>query len=133
MGKLLAHNSALYSPTLRQVPHDQVLALAARGVIFGEQSWRSWCETGARAAVPLFAAREELGARLAEQPKAAKTQDFFKDMKKPAAASSKKKPAAASAKKKPAAASVEVTKFKVAKVQFEKCRRTPFSLKRSYI
>ena len=70
MGKHLAHNSALYSPTLRQVPHDQVLALAVRGVSFGEESWRSWCEAGARAEVPLFAEREELGARLSEQPTA---------------------------------------------------------------
>jgi len=121
LGKLLAHNSALYSPTLRQVPHDQVLALAVRGVSFGEQGWRSWCEAGVRAEVPMFSEREELGARLAEQPKAAKTQDFFKVMKKPAAASSKKKPAAAS---------VEVTKVKVAKVQIKKVRRTAFSLKR---
>ena len=122
LGKLLAHNSALYSPTLRQVPHDQVLALAVRCVSFGEQGWRSWCEAGARAEVPMFLEREELGARLAELPKAGSSKDVFKVMKKPAAASSKKKPSAA--------ASVEVTKVKVAKSQFKKFRRTPFSLKR---
>lgn len=122
LGKLLAHNSALYSPTLRQVSHDQVLALAVRGVSFGEEGWRSWCEAGARAEVPLFSEREELSARLSEQPKAAKTKDVYKVMKKPAAAS---------AMKKPAAASVEVTKVKVAKVQVKKLRRTAFSLKRS--
>ena len=55
-------------------------------------------------------------------PKAANTQDFFKVMQKPAAASSKKKPAAAS---------VEVTKVKVAKVQLKKFRRTAFCLKRT--
>jgi len=121
LGKLLAHNSALYSPTLRQVPHDQVLALAVRGVSFGEEGWRSWCEAGARAEVPLFSEREELSARLSEQPKAPKTKDFYKVMKKPAAASALKRPAA----------HVEVTKVKVAKVQVKKLRRTAFSLKRS--
>ena len=124
MGKLLAHNSALYSPTLRQVPHDQVLALAVRGVTFGEQSWRSWCEAGARAQVPLFAAREELGALLAEQGHAGKTHDFF---------AAKKKPAGASSQKKPAAACVEITKVKVAKVQLKKFRRTAVSLKRTAV
>ena len=96
--------------------------MAVRGVSFGEEGWRSWCEAGARAEVPLFSEREELSARLSEQPKAAKTKDVYKVMKKPAAAS---------AMKKPAAASVEVTKVKVAKVQVKKLRRTAFSLKRS--
>ena len=72
--------------------------------------------------MPLFSAREDLGARLAEQPKAAKTQDFF---------TVKKKPAGASSKKKPAAASVEVATVKVAKVQLKKFRRTAYSLKRT--
>ena len=71
----------------------------------------------------MFLEREELGARLAELPKAGSLKDVFKVMKKPAAASSKKKPSAA--------ASVEVTKVKVAKVQLKKFRRTAFSLKRT--
>ena len=58
--------------------------------------------------MPLFSTREDLGARLAEQPKAAKVQDFF---------TAKKKPDGASSKKKPAAASGEVATVKVAKVQ----------------
>ena len=41
-----------------------------------------------------------------------------------------KKPAAASVFKRPAA-HIEVKKVKVAKVQFKKLRRTPFSLKRN--
>jgi len=41
-GKLLAHNAALYSPTLRQVGHDQVLALALRGIQFAGDEWQSW-------------------------------------------------------------------------------------------
>ena len=105
--------------------------MAVRGVSFGEQSWRSWCEAGARAQVPLFSAREELRALLAEQPKAAKAQDFFAVKKKPAGASSQKKPAGASSQKKPAAVCVEVTKVKVAKVQLKKFRRTAVSLKRT--
>ena len=34
LGKLLAHSAALYQPTLRQVGHDQVVALAVRAVTF---------------------------------------------------------------------------------------------------
>ena len=114
--------------------------MAVRGVSFGEQSWRSWCEAGARAQVPLFAAREELGALLAEQGHAGKTHDFFAVKKKPAGASSQKKPAGASpqkkpagasSQKKPAAACVEITKVKVAKMQLKKFRRTAVSLKRT--
>ena len=41
-GKLLAHNAALYHPTLRQVGHDQVLALAVRAVRFTGEGWQSW-------------------------------------------------------------------------------------------
>ena len=92
-----------------------------------------WCEAGARAQVPLFAAREELGALLAEQGHAGKTHDFFAVKKKPAGASSQKKPAGASSQKKPAAACVEITKVKVAKVQLKKFRRTAVSLKRTAV
>ena len=81
--------------------------------------------------MPLFAAREELGALLAEQGHAGKTHDFFAVKKKPAGASSQKKPAGASSQKKPAAACVEITKVKVAKVQLKKFRRTAVSLKRT--
>ena len=67
MGKLLAHNAALYSPTLRQVSHVQVLALALRGVQFTEEDWQSWWEDGVVADLPLFMDREELSARLVVQ------------------------------------------------------------------
>ena len=120
LGKLLAHNSALYSPTLRQVPHEQVLALAVRGVSFEEEGWRSWCDAGARAEVPLFTQREELSARLSQQPKAPKTKDLYKVMKKPAAGAAFKRPGA----------HVQVQKVNVARAQAKKLRRTPFSLKR---
>ena len=65
LAKMLSHNSALYCPTLRQVPQDQVLALALQGITFDDASWSSWGEHGIKASVPLFEAREELAGRLA--------------------------------------------------------------------
>ena len=39
-GTLLVHSVALYSPTSRQVGHDQVLALALRGIQFTGEAWQ---------------------------------------------------------------------------------------------
>ena len=122
LGKLLAHNAALYSPTSRQVSHDQVLALAVQGVQFTEQAWRSWCEAGIVAEMPLFKDRENLSSRLAAQPKPApKQKSLYKVMKKPAGV--RKKTAAKFSK------NVVVVKAG-ARFQVKKFRRTPFRLKR---
>ena len=66
LGKLLAHNAALYSPTLRQVGQDQVLALAMQGMRWTDDGWRHWCEIETAADLPMFASRKELSARIAE-------------------------------------------------------------------
>lgn len=62
---MLSHNSAMYHPTLRQVPQDQVLALAVQGIKFDDAAWTSWGAQGLTASVPLFEAREDLAGRLA--------------------------------------------------------------------
>ena len=119
IGKLLAHNAAMYSPTLRQVSHDQVLALAVRGVRFGEEDWRTWCEDGLVAEIPLFKEREVLSARLtAAGTSVAKTKTQYAVRKKPAGLVYKKP-----------AASVEAKKVNTVK-SHTKLRRTPFTLKR---
>jgi hypothetical protein len=125
MGKLLAHNAALYTPTLRQVGHDQVLALALRGVIFTDKGWEAWCQGGLTADLPLFSEREELKAGL-------KAQSGQKKVATKTVYVVNKKPAAKGFKKPAAAGCVLVTKAKVKKAVSLR-RRTPFSLKREIL
>ena len=127
MGKLLAHNAALYSPTLRQVGHDQVLALALRAVQFTEPDWLNWCLDGVRADLPLFRAREDLSGRLVEQgiSERQRTKTQYVVLKKPAGTTVvRKKPAGLQVRKKPAGVQVKNLRGKL--------RRTPFTLKRSF-
>jgi hypothetical protein len=42
-GKLMAHNSALYQATLRQLPHATVLGAAACAFTIRDDSWGEWC------------------------------------------------------------------------------------------
>ena len=125
VGKLLAHNAALYNPTLRQVGHDQVLALALRSVQFQTPEWMLWCQDGVRGQMPLFRAREELCDRMAEQGMVTKSNTItqYALMKKPAGdAVVKKKPAGLVVLKRPAG--------KPLISESAKLRRTPFTLKR---
>ena len=122
LGKLLAHNAALYYPTLWQVSHDQVLALALRGVEFKEEEWQLWCQDGVVADLPLFSERQELKARLVAHGSSVKE-------KKTTVYVARKRPAGVY--KKPAAMGVEVQKSAKLKGSSEKHRRTPFQLKRS--
>jgi hypothetical protein len=125
VGKLLAHNAALYHPTLRQVGHDQVLALALRSVQYHKPEWLLWCEAGFRAEIPLFRAREELSHRLAEQGTSTKPKTItqYGLMKKPAGAGVvMKKPAGLVVLKRPAGQQMSS--------ESAKRRRTPFSLHR---
>ena len=122
MGKLLAHNAALYSPTLRQVGHDQVLALALRAVQFTEPDWLNWCLDGVRADLPLFRAREDLSGRLVAQGMSARqtSKTQYLVLKKPAGGTVvRKKPAGLQVLKKPAGVQMR-----------GKLRRTPFTLQR---
>jgi len=43
LGKLIAHNSAMYMPTTRQFPSSCVLARAVCGSIWTNSSWRRFC------------------------------------------------------------------------------------------
>ena len=122
LGKLLAHNAALYYPTLRQVSHDQVLALALRGVEFKEEEWQLWCQDGVVADLPLFSERQELKARLVAHGSSV-------NEKKTTVYVARTRPAGVY--KKPAAMGVEVQKSAKLKGSSEKHRRTPFQLKRS--
>jgi hypothetical protein len=42
--KLIAHTSAMYRPTIRQLPSAQVLARALGCSIWTPESWRVWCD-----------------------------------------------------------------------------------------
>ncbi len=45
MGKLLAHNSAMYRCTARGMAHSVVLARTAMRNLWTPEGWRSWCST----------------------------------------------------------------------------------------
>ena len=66
LAKLLAHNAALYRPTLRQMSHDVVLAAAAAHLRLDATAWEEWNSDvkGARAARPLTWKRKALQARI---------------------------------------------------------------------
>ena len=122
LGKLLAHNAALYSPTVRQVSHDQVLALAVRGVVFLDAEWKAWCEEGIVAELPLFAERQALAAHLAAAAVPSEhTRMVYAVHKRPADSVLCKRPAAST--------SVKSAKVKAGKSH--RLRRTSFQLKRS--
>ena len=64
VGKLLAHNSALYRPTLVQIEHGVVWAASAHTIKFAPEVWETFCATPQRA--PLFQRRAQIG-RLVRQ------------------------------------------------------------------
>ena len=132
-GKLLTHNSGLYSPTLRQVAHDQVMVLSLAGVQWSSEDWNQWqhASDGGRAELPLFRARTELQKRIgAAQGSGTRTSTKFVVRKKPAAITTKKP--ATSLKKKPATGSEMVVMLKDSPLKGKRnmLRRTPFTLKR---
>ena len=64
LAKLLAHNSALYSPTSRQMPSAHVLARRIGQALWTAQSWREWVkeqdlQKTARRFLPLASQREQ--------------------------------------------------------------------------
>lgn len=44
--QLTAHNVAMYSPTIKQVPAGTVLARALSSEVFSEDAWKTWCSAG---------------------------------------------------------------------------------------
>lgn len=42
LAKLLAHNTALYSPTTRQIPSSHVLARRLAGPVWTTKAWKTW-------------------------------------------------------------------------------------------
>ena len=72
MSKLLSHDSAMYSPTLRQWRQDVVLAMGCQGIVFEPNEWAKWCERNKEetrqkilpALLPRAAARKDLSARI---------------------------------------------------------------------
>jgi len=65
LAKLLAHTSALYRPTLRQLRHQDVLARVCASLRCPENSWAAHCGQGCDGARPL--AKAALPLRLARQ------------------------------------------------------------------
>ena len=123
-GKLLAHNAALYAPTLRQVSHDQTLVLALRSVVFAGEPWRMWwdaCE--GVGALPLFGERTDLQRRLAADGKQCSRQTTtYRMTKKRATMRLLRRPAGI--------LRVEAVKRPAQQSKRDKVRRTPFTLKR---
>ena len=92
LGKLLAHNAAMYHPTSRQVRHEQVRDLAVSGCGWSAAEWQAWCAQGCShgaitpALLPKAAKRKELGDKIAAKGKPRATRRTVKYMvKKPAA------------------------------------------------
>ncbi len=75
LGKMLAHNAAMYHPTSRQVRHEQVRDLAVSGCGWNESEWQGWCAQCRRddaiipAPLPKAAQRKELGEKIAAKGK----------------------------------------------------------------
>ncbi len=71
LGKLLAHNAAMYRPTLRQMDQQFVLHVCSRTIRFCEDSWKSYCSRLLRgqsvllqSLLPLTEERKEISARV---------------------------------------------------------------------
>ena len=137
VGKLLAHNAALYQPTLRQVRQSQTLALALQGVCFSEEQWIAWLgESHGQGEMPLFGERCELKKRIAAKSASigapsGRLLTKYVLSKKPAR-DGMRRPAAS---KKPAASNARVVarSFKTKSPPRKLQRRTPFSSLRRHM
>ena len=126
IAKLLAHNAALYRPTLRQLPHADVLLMAVQSITVVGPSWYAWCAEQlrgdlcrARSALPMALTRQELQQRIAAVAKS-------KELRKPVY-SVLRRPAGVT--KKPAS----VTMRKTGPVRKKALKRTPFTLRRKHL
>ena len=57
-GKLLAHQTALFFPTSRQMPEGSLLAQCVGVDVWCEEQWRCWCRIN-KAKLPLHSARRD--------------------------------------------------------------------------
>lgn len=131
LGKVMAHNRAMYHPSLRQLGHDSVLAGAVAGLSFDASAWATWSSSGlsSAASLPLHAARRTLQARLHTfgRPKRQRMETVYSLSAKPTRRLSRKTPAADTGGdgvrivKRPASAAARVIK------------RTPFNLRRKHV
>ena len=126
LAKLVAHNAALYRPTLRQMGQADVLLVALQGITVAGPSWGAWCAEQLRedrrrapAALPMSLARKELQRRIAAVAKP-------KEVRKPVY-SVVRRPAGVL--KKPAA----VISRRTGPVRVKALKRTPFTLKREHL
>ena len=88
LSKLLAHNSALYSPTARQMLSSHVLARRIGCGLWAPEEWVAWAEDGRKKAeLPIEKARQKESQRLkqfrAKRPAAARKRPATKDHRTP--------------------------------------------------
>jgi len=123
LGKMLAHNTALHSPTLRQLTHTLVLSRSASAIEFDQTSWNTYCAelvlvgrcALAEGSLPLRDSRRSTMAAIKQ----------FNICKRPAQqAAVLKRPACY---KKPAVSPTIQLQRKPSQI----IRRTPFTLKRT--
>ena len=121
--KLLSHGAAMYTPTLRQVRQEQVLALALAGVQWTDDAWTAWCGHGKVALLPHHKGRTDLKAKIKAQGKASvgKLKTKYSVMKRP---SHQKKPSAPRRQ-------VVTTKSRVHLARITPRKRTTFTLERT--
>ena len=143
MSKLLAHNAALYRPTLRQMRSVDVLPVAVLGVRLAGPAWQKWCGSQVREAAPRLAAvqpladeRKALKRRIGKfAHRVSKLKVAYYLTKKPASAT--KKPASAFRSSLPVmkrpASKTFVASRKTDQQRHKIAKRTPFTLQRSHL
>jgi hypothetical protein len=94
--KLISHVSAMYRPTIRQMPSAQVLARSLGRPIWTSESWHEWCN---ELAAHHHMTKAELPLRDSRKQEVAKVKQYL--LKRPAA-SLQSKPVANSKKKRTA-------------------------------
>ena len=129
LGKLLAHNAAMYRPTFRQCEHSVVLAASTAGLVLNKESWMQGNAKGLAFSVakPLTWKRKALQARIrAANFKKTRVERLHVVLKRPARRCVFKRPASIAVPecvavlKRPAASDARPIK------------RTPFCLQRRH-
>ncbi len=121
--KLLAHNCALYRPSLRQMSQMCVLTAAVSACKFDMAEWLTW--SSSTLDLPLSRQRKALQQRIGQQQPAGKRQRaVFRVLKKPGCKDGR-------LRKRPA--SVVVTSIPDSEAPKKKMKRTPFTLQRNHL
>ncbi len=138
LGKQLAHNKALYSPTLRQMSHDSVLQMALSSSLFPQDKWVAWCAASGVShgsprgqALPLASRRKDIQQRIrafnVRGPMRYK--ETFSIRKRPSAATARRGFRGGRVLKRPASWDVVVSRTPCESSRGKR-RRTPFTLDR---